>query len=232
MNTEKPIYSNKRKKLRTVFNCICWILWIALICLCFYYRNYISTEIIIRFIPKASLFSAAVLLLLFAIKSLSIFIYCGLLYAATAAIFPLPTALVINILGTIIMTSLPYCIGRLAGSPMVDKMLLRFPRLAFLSSFGNKSAFWSAFATRIVGFFPNDPISVVFGAVRVPFIKYLCGSMLGLLPTAIAFTIMGGSISDPSSPAFIVSVVAITLLTIGSAVAFILYKKKHSDKSV
>ena len=229
MNTQKHI--SKEKTLHTVLRYIGWILWIAFIFLCFYYRDYISTEVILKFIPTASLTSALILLLLFAIKSVSIFIYCGLIYTATAVIFPLPEALLINTIGTFIMTSIPYWVGRAAGAPMVEKVTTRYPRLTFINALGNKNVFLSSLVTRLVGFFPNDPISALFGAVNASFLKYTLGSLLGMLPTAIAFTFMGTSLSEPSSPMFVASVILIAAITIGSAIAFIIHKRKHSQHS-
>ena len=51
--------------------------------------------------------AAAVLLAMFALKSVSVFFYAGILYAASGILFPLPIAVLVNLCGTAIMTTLP-----------------------------------------------------------------------------------------------------------------------------
>lgn len=58
--------------------------------------------------PSNSFLAALVLLVLFALKSLTVVIYAPLLYAASGLIFPLHAAIAINLLETIIMNSIPY----------------------------------------------------------------------------------------------------------------------------
>ncbi|MDD4125151.1 MAG: hypothetical protein PHW77_05455 [Eubacteriales bacterium] len=59
--------------------------------------------------------------------------------------------------------------------------------------------------------------------------KYLLGAVLGMTPQMIAFTVIGTSITDIRSPAFIISVCAEALIVLCSAAAFALYKRKHKD---
>lgn len=60
---------------------------------------------------------------LFAVKSLSIFLYSGLLYAASGILFPLPVAIAVNIAGTAVMVSIPYWLGKRLGSQAVQYIL-------------------------------------------------------------------------------------------------------------
>jgi len=61
------------------------------------------------------LLAAVFLLLLFALKSLSIFIYCGILFIAVGILFPLPLALLVSLLGASGIHYGKYLLGSIAG---------------------------------------------------------------------------------------------------------------------
>ena len=89
--------------------------WIAIVCVCFFNRDRFSVDEVLRFTPSEPWLAAVIMLLLFALKSLSVVVYCGILYAADGILFPLPVAILMNILGTAVMVSVPYFIGRRRG---------------------------------------------------------------------------------------------------------------------
>ena len=65
------------------------------------------------------------------------------------------------------------------------------------------------------------------GAMNIKYKHYLFGSVLGLLPSALSFSIMGMSAEDPSSPAFVLSVAAeIGLILLSVSILLILKRKK------
>ena len=89
-------------------------LWVALITICIVNRDRITAEGIVGLVSQNSWLSAIVLLALFALKSISVVIYSGILYAASGILFSLPIAIIINVIGTVIMVTIPYLIGRKA----------------------------------------------------------------------------------------------------------------------
>ena len=82
------------------------------------------------------------MLALFAVKSLSIFLYSGLLYAASGVLFPLPVAIAVNLAGTAVMVSLPYWLGKKLGSQAVQYILHRWPKSAMLHDLRGGSDFF------------------------------------------------------------------------------------------
>ena len=73
--------------------------------------------------------------------------------------------------------------------------------------------------------------SLYLGAAQTDFGKYLLGSVLGLLPIIIPFTIMGTSANDPSSPVFLTAfAVKIAFSALSLLIAFFLRRReKHAD---
>ena len=117
---QAPSGSQQQKTLRTARNVVLGLIWVGIIVICFLHRKELSAEEIARYTPGNPWLAGIVMLALFALKSLSIVIYSGVLYAANGILFPLPVAILLNLIGTVIMVTLPYQIGRRTGASAVD----------------------------------------------------------------------------------------------------------------
>ena len=223
---QAPSGSEQQKTLRTARNVVLSLIWVGIIVILFIHREELSAEGIARYTPKNPWLAAIVMLALFALKSLSIVIYSGLLYAANGILFPLPVAIVLNLIGTVIMVSLPYLIGRRTGASAVDEIRAKYPKAEAIHNLRAKNDFLFSFLVRMARL-PSDVASLYMGAVHVEYKKYLLGSLLGMLPHTITYPIMGMSIRDIRSPQFIISLCAeIAYILVASAV-YTLYRKKN-----
>ena len=126
-------------------------LWASLIIVCFVNRDKITAEGIVGLVPQNSWLSAIILLMLFAVKSVSVVIYSGILYAASGILFSLPIAIIINIIGTVITVTIPYLIGRKAGTPLLERLVAKNPKLAIIRDFPSQIDLFVSFFVRIVG---------------------------------------------------------------------------------
>ena len=225
-----PSGSQQQKTLHTARNVVLGLIWVGIIVILFIHRKELSAEGIARYTPKNPWLAAIVMLALFALKSLSIVIYSGLLYAANGILFPLPVAIVLNLIGTVIMVSLPYLIGRRTGASVVDEIRAKYPKAEAIHDLRAKNDFLFAFLVRMVRM-PSDVASLYMGAVHVEYKKYLLGSLLGMLPHTITYPIIGMSIRDIRSPQFIISLCAeIAYILVTSAVYTLYRKKNQSDQ--
>ena len=211
------------------------VLFTAFICgllvFCFMSRKQISADQITKFTPTNQIAAAIVMLLLFAMKSFCVFIYCGILYAASGLIFPIPIAVFVNILGTVVMTSIPYWISKNAGSKYIEKMIEKHPKMAMLKEAQEKNSFFLPFTVRVIGLLPSDLVSAFFGASGMPYGKYMFGTVLGFLPMVLAFSVMGMSAHDITSPAFIISAGLHLVMMAVSAVIYMLMRKNKRRQS-
>lgn len=155
--------------------------------------------------PRQPVLAAAMLWALFAVKSLSIFLYSGLLYAASGILFPLPVAIAVNIAGTAVMVSIPYWLGKKLGSQAVQYILHRFPKSAMLHDLRGGSDFFFVLIVRLLGILSADVVSGYMGAVGVRYKDYLPACLLGFLSACTLFPIMGMSLSDIRSPQFLIA---------------------------
>lgn len=217
--------SRQKKTLRTGCNIVLGLIWVGIIVICLIHRKELSAEGIASYSPKNAWLAAIVMLGLFALKSLSIVIYSGLLYAANGMLFPLPAAIALNLLGTVIMVSLPYLIGRKAGATAVEEIRAKYPKAEAIHNLRAQNDFLFPFLTRMARL-PSDIVSLYMGAVHVEYKKYLLGSLLGILPQTITFPIMGMSIQNIRSPQFVISLCVEIAYILVTSVIYTIYRKK------
>lgn len=179
---------------------------------------------ILSYTPPDPPLAAAVLVDFYALKSVSVVFPLLVLYVAAGMLFHPLTAVGINALGLLVCVTIPYGIGRLAGSEFVGRLLVKHPKAAQLHDLTmGRSPVLTALFLRVINLLPGDLVSLFLGAARMPYLRYLVGSMIGLFPTMIAATLVGATITDPASPAFSLSVGATVAL---SAASFLLYRRR------
>ncbi|MBQ9986877.1 MAG: VTT domain-containing protein [Erysipelotrichales bacterium] len=205
------------------------IIWVVFILLCLVNRDKFTVENIINYTPNNTLLAILVMLLLFSIKSVSVVIYGGLLYVASGIMFPFPVALLVNSIGTILMISIPFMIGKRAGKSILDRLIQKNHKLVVLRNISNKNEVFVAFFVRIIGMLPGDLVSMYMGASGINYKKYLLGSLLGLLPSIILFSIMGMSVENVDSLPFRLSLITEIALVLLSVFLYNTIKKKHRN---
>jgi len=182
--------------------------------------------------PSSYLAAVIFFLLIYAIKSLSFLIPIVVVYVAAGTIFEPFTALVINILGAGIVVTIPYWMGYYFGAGFAGTLLARYKKVEeFIKNREGNGWFVSCFP-RTIAFLPLKTISVYLGSLKVPYIKYLFGSILGLMPLLISVTLAGASITQPRSPTFIISVI-VMFLSAGVSVGvyfWMEYNRKRRDR--
>ncbi len=201
-------------------------LWAGMIFFFIRNRDSFTVDNIISGSPKSRGLAVLTMLLLFAVKSVSIVLYSGILYITSGLLFPLPLAILVNILGTMVMLTIPYLLGRLMGRNALRHIEEKYPRASAISDFQHSSDFMFSFIIHIINLLPTDLVSIYMGASELKYIPYLSGGVLGLLVTCVLFPITGMSITRPSSPEFIISVALEIFVTVVSVAAYGIIKKR------
>lgn len=211
-------------------NYILGALWAVIIILCAVNLQGFTVEQILSFTPE-NLFSAGLSMLgLFALKSLSIFIYSGILFTVNGILFPLPLALLMDCMGIAVMSSIPYFLGRRLGGRAAEAIKEKYPNFREFDQFGHDNEFVFVAILRLIHFLPSDILSVYLGANRFTYLSYLASSVLFIMPSALMYSISGTSVTEPGSPMFIVSVVGQIVIILFSFVAAAWLKRKK-DRS-
>lgn len=160
----------------------------------------VSAENLKDFAPSAPLLAAGFLLTLYALKSLTVVFPIIVLNVLGGFLFSPAQALMVNFLGVAVDMAIPYAIGKLSGTGLVHKLENKYPKLSGVFGEGTQDLFFLSFFLRAISCLPGDLVSMYFGAISMPFGKYMLGSFLGMLPGTITATLLGMSITDPTSP--------------------------------
>ena len=183
------------------------IMWAAVIAFCFLHRDSVTIDGILRVTPRSTMLAVVFMLLLFAMKSLSVVIYCGILYAASGILFPLPLAIAVNLIGTGVMAAVPYILGRHMRIAALESIVSSHKDAALLGQLRVENTFLYTTLIRIINILPFDIMSAYFGATQTRFVPYLLGSILGMISSCVLFPILGTNITNPRSPQFLISAV-------------------------
>ena len=212
------------------YQAVLLLAWAAVLLVCLLYKDRFTVDGVLSYTPENAVLAAVFMMLLFALKSISIFIFSGILFAANGLLFPLPAAILLNVLGAAVMVSLPYWLGRRLGKDMVERIAARYPKIKAFQQLQAGHEFTFSFIARVINVLPSDIVSLYMGAIGIGYRSYLLGSILGMLLSLITFPIMGMNITEPGSPAFLLSAgiqTAASAVSIGGAW---LYHRKKAGK--
>lgn len=187
-----------------------------------------TIQAVLDYTPEEPLAAAFIILLLYALKSMSFVFPIAVLQIATGHLFSTPDALLINFSGRAVTLTIPYWAGRFSGSDAVENLIRKYPKLEKTCSRQGKRPLFISFLLRTYSFLPGDAVSLYLGATKIPFPHYLAGGMLGTTMGVVLSTILGSSIREPGSPAFILSASMMTLTAVISTVLYVRGSRKKT----
>lgn len=188
----------------------------------------ISLKTILSYTPESEIKAVIFILSLFALKGLSLVFPIIVLFLADGFLFSKPKAIVISIIGLALAISIPYFVGYVSGKGMADMLKNKYEKLNSFDKLSKKNAFFFSYMVRIIGILPCDIVSLYMGSVRIPYLSYLIGGILGFLPGLIAITFIGANITNPKSIEFIF---ALGLDLVIALISWIIYKKVKKNKN-
>jgi len=168
---------------------------------------------------------------LFLLKSVSFGLPFAVLYIGVGSVYPLGWAIIINIVGIVVNMQIPYFLGRHMGNSYVQRLIARYPTLYRFESFSKRSSLLFSFSIKFIGKIPHEITNTLLGSLKIPYVSYIVGGILGLAPTMVATTMVGNNITEPGSPVFILSLIAIIILAIISLVLFRRFDKSYPEKT-
>ncbi len=209
-----------------------WIRWgiiavIALVTvLCVYFHEQLTLHFIVEQISSHPSISALVLLGMYIVKAVSFFFPLVPLYISSGLILTPAEAVSVNILGLLIACTVSYYIGRCLGTPLVDKICLRFPKVRKFMHLQNKEFLFSFAVISIV---PMELSGVLLGALGVSYRPCICGSMFGLVPKMLVYTFLGDMIYNRAYPGLIILLSAGILIMLGTLLFCRFYPKNQNE---
>lgn len=215
-----------------LFKFIILALWLAVILICLFFSKDITVEKIIDFTPENKIAAAGIMMFLFALKSLSVVVYSGILFAALGVMFELPYALILAVCGSAVIAMIPYFIGRKLGTGQIERLDKKYPRLRIIKAMRTSNVFMFVLLTRLLGVLPFDIVSLYMGTAGIKFKSYILGSVLGMLQLSIPMTVMGYAIDDPDSPTFIISGAVQLFISVASFIGMYFFVRRTKKNSV
>lgn len=193
------------------------IVWAALIVFAFLNRDKITAEAITSFEPSNILLAILMMMGFFALKTLSVVFYSGLLFTVSGMIFDLPLAIAVNVAGALVMLLEGYGIGRMGGQQLVEDLSKKYPKFGEFTGLKDSNPFLFALLIRTLKVVNYDLGSMYMGASGVKLLPYLGGSLLALLPELTIFALVGSGISDMNAMPAVYAAVLYAVMTAGSA---------------
>lgn len=172
--------------------------------------------------PDNMWLAAFVLMGFFVLKSLSVVFPNAALFITSAMIYPIYIAIVINLIGLALCFTVPYLVGRFAGSDLLEMLINKYPKAKKFVDYSHKNNLFTSYIARAVVVVPGDIGSLVFGALKMPYRPYLLGSILGVLPEMTVVTYIGGNLSS-LKPSSLITLIILILATM--TFTFLLNKK-------
>lgn len=187
-----------------------------------------SVESILSYTPENYFAAALFMVTLYIVKTLLVFPPIMALQIAVGLYFPTPIAIFVNILGIAVEFTVGYAVGRFIGLNTADKLFKKHPKVREIVE-SDKNRMFISYILRALNMLPMDVVSMYLGTARFPFPVYLTGSLTGALFGILAATFIGMSLTDPTSPAFIIACAA--SITISALSCLIYYAITHKKKS-
>ena len=221
--------SDNKSRIQKIIKYGALAVWAALIIAIIVNRDKITVDAIISYTPSNLFLAALVLLLLFALKSLSVFFASIVLYTVAGLLFPLPAAILVNSLGVIVMASEAYLMGRFFGSDIIDTIAEKYPKVQPILHLQDKKPFLFTFLLRMLKVTNVDISSMYMGASHTKFAPYLAASYLALVPELVLYAVLGSSISDLNPTAAIIAAIIFGCITVASLL-IMTYLIRHPEK--
>ena len=175
-------------------------------------QHLLQMEHFVRGLRPHLLFVTAVLLL-FALRSVLPLLSVSAICLMSGVVLPVYAAIPVNLLGVGLMMSLHYARGKRSGGGRAWRFFVRnVPVRDLLEKEGARNP-WLLFALRALPRFPQGSVSRVYGAMQLPWRKYLLVSLAGFAPKLISYTFIGQNVFDPLSASFLTPIILVLLLS-------------------
>lgn len=206
------------------------LILLALVLLYFHSKNHITTEIFLSWQPENLFLAAVILLCLFAVKSVLVFVPIMIPQILTGHLYTRDAAILINLLGLVVVMSVPYWIGKRQGAAKMERLLDKYPKLQVVLNAQDDNQMAFCFMLRACAVPPADIVTMYLGATQMPFLTNVIGGVLGCFPGMVLTTFLGANIRDPESPAFWKALALNVAWIILSGLGFWLLRKFHTEK--
>ena len=136
---------------------------------------------------------------------------------AAGALFGVPVALVVVLLGASCGAVVAFGLARLLGRDMVYRLV--GARAAHWDRQMARRGFWAVLAARLVPIVPFTAVNYLAGVTSLRLRDFMVGTVLGILPATTAYIVVGAYGSRPGSWPLWAALSGLALLTVAGLLA-------------
>jgi uncharacterized membrane protein YdjX (TVP38/TMEM64 family) len=136
---------------------------------------------------------------------------------AAGVLFGLPVGLATTMVAVAAGSLVGFVVSRVLGREVIAG--LGNARIRRLDERLRRGGLWTVAGGRLLPVIPFPVLSYACGLTAIRMRDYLVGSVVGVLPSAVAFVTIGAYGGDPGSVPFLLAVAGLAVLTIGAVVA-------------
>lgn len=185
----------------------------------------VSVETLTTYRVENKFLAFMLFMVLYGIKGVSFFFPFPILVIASSILFINPwVAIVVNFMGVLVSTTVPYILGYKIGEKGINHLVTKYNKVSEIYKLYNKNTFFYTLIIRLLGL-PMDLVSVILGSMRCDYKKYIMGTLLGMAPMTISLTFLGMNVLEPQSPEFFISVVITAFVLLSSALMYYVVNK-------
>lgn len=195
-NADLQENGQKSERIRKALKYVPFLLTVVIIICCLVFLVNHDFEELLDYTPDNLILAAFVLLGFYGLKSMSVVFPLTALFVAIGAIYPFGIAVLVNILGLSVSFTIPYLVGRASGGELVDAIAGKYPKARKLVDYSHDNNLFASYISRAVVVVPGDVVSMIHGALRMPYKPYLLGSLVGVLPEMLVQTYIGAKLDS------------------------------------
>jgi len=182
----------------------------------------ITSEDLQDYFQSSMIFGIVGFLFLYAVKSITMTFPNSVLYIAAGFLFPTWIAILVTYIGLTLSLSVGYWAGRKLGETNVYDSFAKQKHLhSLIQKYGHDLPLL-CFMLRLLSL-PFGFANFFFGALKMPFFKYVLISLLGVTPIMLPIVFSGASITNPLSPKFLIPFgISVAIIFI----IFVIFKRK------
>ncbi len=213
---------------KSIFKCLMIFFLISIIAFILYkYKgnlHKINMDSIRSYIQSYGKFSAIIFILIYTVRPLVLILPASLMSIIAGSIFNSYIALSLNMIGCFGSATLAFFLSRFLGRSFVNK-ILKGKALTLNNNMG-KYGFRIMTAMRLSFVFPYDPLSYAAGLTKIKYRDFILGTLIGILPEMVTYSLIGGNLTKPFSFKFILPIIVLFIIVF---ISTYLYKKKSRN---
>lgn len=209
---------NKKKLLRNVVLVVLILIVVLLVLKHKRHFVHINLRELRRYILSYGEFSSLIFIVIYSLKPVLLVIPTNLLSILAGNIFGPQKAFLMSMIGCFGSGTVAFFLARFLGRSFVDKFLKG--KAMNLDSNIEKHGFKIMLLMRLAVVFPYDPLSYAAGLTRMKYRDFILGTLIGVFPEMITYSLMGKNIEHPLSHRFIAPIVIVIALAAAASYAY------------